>query len=101
MPSSACKNYPDINTRGDVAWYGVDEKDNDYEIYLYDASTGAIRQLTDNRTSEYDPQISDNGSVAWLGFDGQDDEIYLYNSATREIKQLTINSTYDYSPRIN
>ena len=34
---------PDINARGDVAWYGVDAKDLDYEIYLYEASTGAIK----------------------------------------------------------
>ena len=61
-----------------MVWYGVDPKDLDYEIYLYEASTGDIRPLTDNTTYDYDPQISDNRDVAWSGYDSTQTLRYIF-----------------------
>ena len=38
---------------------------NEPEIYLYEASTGNIIQLTDNTIYEYNPKISDTGDIVW------------------------------------
>jgi len=79
---------PQINDRGDVVWSEYDSpfSPRDYEIYLYEASTGITTQLTNNggntiwNGDDYHdryPQINDKGDVVWSGYDGSDYEIFI------------------------
>ena len=67
-----------INANGDIAWYGYDAG-NDFEIYLYNALTLLISQVTDNTTHDNNPMISDNGDIVWTAWDEtySDSHIYL------------------------
>ena len=60
-----------------------------------------IRQVTNNTFDDYNPQISDDGSVVWYGFDGTDSEIYIYGGTPAAVSQITNNSTDVNEPRIN
>jgi hypothetical protein len=86
---------PQINTSGDVVWYGFDG--NDTEIYLY--SDGNIIQITDNAFNDSAPQINATWDVVWNGYDGNDFEIYLYSDGN--ITQITNNAYDDWHPQIN
>ena len=58
-------------------------------IYLYDASSRAINQLTDN-SPDYEPQINGGETLYWYGIgckEGQ--EIYFYDALSRTISQIT------------
>lgn len=59
-----------------------------------------ITQLTDNSRHDYDVQISDNGSVVWVGGVTSVNEIFLYDgSSTTQLSNTnTINT---YAPQIN
>ena len=58
----------DMNEAGDVVW--VDSDGNDNEIFLYDAASGEVVQITDNDVNDYAPKINRSGDVAWQSFDG-------------------------------
>ena len=51
----------------------MDTTSYDYEIYLYDASSRAINQLTDNTVYDYEPQINERGDVVWYASDARRD----------------------------
>ena len=55
--------------------------------------------LTNNNTSDREPQISGK-NVVWIGNDGNDDEIYFYDDDSGSVLQLTDNDTYDSNPFI-
>ncbi len=57
-------------------------------------------RLTNNNTSDRDPQISGQ-NIAWIGNDGNDDEIYFYDHDNGSVTQLTDNDTYDSNPYID
>ena len=61
--------------------------------------TNANFLLTDNNTSDRNPQISGK-NVVWIGNDSNDDEIYFYNHENGSVVRLTNNDTYDSNPYI-
>jgi len=64
---------PQINNNGQVVWYDSFGS-GDYGISLYDGIQTI--QLTNNSYTPR-PKISDNGSIAWMASDGNDNEIFL------------------------
>ncbi len=59
-----------------VVWTGNDGKDD--EIYLYDAATGSVTQVTNNATADGSAKI-DGSNIVWRSLDGGDYDILLYN----------------------
>jgi hypothetical protein len=92
--------FPQISDNGDVVWIRWDG--TDYEIFLFDSSTGTTTQLTKNDFDDRYPQINASGDVVWHGGVMFDDlEIFLFNSSTGTTTQLTDNDLDDMDPQIN
>lgn len=73
-------------SNGRIVWAGFDG--NDWEIFLYDVSSGTIAQITNNNVNDLNPRI-DGNIVAYRGFDGNDDEVFSYNIASGITTQIT------------
>src|SRR4030065_243367 len=86
------KYSPDINSRGDVVWYGYDASTYNYEIYIYEASTGVTRQLSLNPDYDYNPKIGDNGNVVWFGWDNASYSyvVFLYDYANDYVSHVSV-----------
>jgi len=85
--------YYDVS--GDrVVWEAKDG--DDLDVFLYDAATETLRQLTDNGTQDESPRIH-GSNVVWVGHDGNlgpggtrdDSQIYFYDVTTGLTTQLT------------
>ncbi|MCP4710786.1 MAG: biopolymer transporter Tol, partial [Planctomycetes bacterium] len=64
---------PRINGKGHIVWQHYDG--HDYEIFLYNGSTGA--RLTDNSFDDLHPRINDSGHVVWYG----DARVFVYDGS--------------------
>ncbi len=83
-------NELDPSVHGDYVSFTSNEGDS--EIYYYSISGGSTPQkLTDNAPSDYNSQVSDN-YIAWLQWDGNDQEIMLYNLNTSAETTVTDDS---------
>jgi TolB protein len=71
--------------------------DNDWEIFLYDITTGMTTQLTDNDYDELSPR-TDSHYVVWQGFQDGEWEIFLWDGT--DIKMLSDRSAEDVGPQI-
>jgi Tol biopolymer transport system component len=61
-------SYPVINARGDVAWTGHTLDGSQSNIFLYEASSGLITNVTNSSSGSAFPgwpDLSDNGEVVW------------------------------------
>lgn len=74
------------------AWDGMD-----YEIYLYDFSTGANNPVTSNPFDDLNPVVW-NGSVAWVANPTVNPEIFLYEEG--RIIKISTDSTENAAPSI-
>ena len=71
----------------------------DWEIFLYDMTTGLIQQITNNNHDDISPQ-TDGKYVVWMACSGAGGEICIHNIATGESRQITNNTNIDSLPRI-
>ena len=69
-----------------VVWSGWD--DEDYEIYLYQISSGVTKQITSNEEDDLFPEISGD-YVVWHGREDWEWDVYLY--------QISIGKTINVS----
>ena len=96
---------PRLNENGDVVWFASDGYDglpgtgNDYEIYFYNGTSTSTTQLTDNGFDDINPQINDNGNIAWSASNGSNYEIYFYDGSTSS--QITATGNDNIDPQIN
>jgi len=78
-----------------VVWRQLDTVNNDYEIYLYDATpaTPTITRLTNNDNSDYGPSIAGT-SIAWNGYDNPTGSwrMFFYNITTATTTTVAHNS---------
>ncbi len=67
-----------------VVWHGynttTNPKDENLEIFFYDANTGVTQQLTSNSSEDRRPRI-DGDQIVWQGKVGEDWEIFRYDIA--------------------
>lgn len=87
---------PQINNRGDVAWWQYDGlgEEADAEIYSYFVEEGRTIRFTDNAFHDFHPRLNNNGDMVWYGAgcavpDNDDDEIYLYTYSSGQLEQVT------------
>jgi len=104
-------NDYDYHVSGDsVVWEGHDG--NDWEVYLYDAATDMVEQLTNNDTddklaSHYKDMATGRIYVVWSGVPGpydpldSDYEIYFYDSFAGSATRLTDNAYDDKTPQVS
>jgi beta propeller repeat protein len=93
-------NYPDTSPSIDgdyVIWQR--HVNGNWEIFLYNIASGALRPITDNAFDEIAPQIDGNYAV-WQGYVNGNWEIFLYDVASGNLRRITTNGDQDLSPRI-
>lgn len=74
--------------RGDNATIATsDANAEDYDIMLYDTRDATTYQVNNDSNDQFNPVINTN-NVAWLGFDGSDDEVFtdVVRSTTLSLK---------------
>ena len=92
---------PQISNSRMVVWHDRNSYGVDFEIYLYDESSGETTQLTDNLGDDMWPQINYDGDVAWQGHDGTRNQIYFYDHLTKNITQISETAAGGQFPKIN
>jgi hypothetical protein len=79
-----------------VVWSAYDGQD--YEIYLYNKTTG-ITQITNDTVDDLDVQIGSN--LVWRKGTGTAAEIYFYDGSTQTTRRVTNNSLEDKAPQLS
>jgi hypothetical protein len=86
---------PQINNRGDVAWWQYDGFDevSDSEIYCYQVEEKMTIRFTDNSFSDFHPKLNNRGDMVWYGDGGEfpdhDYEVFLYVYSMGYLEQVT------------
>jgi beta propeller repeat protein len=84
--------------KGDyVVWQG--RVDADWEIFVYNISSGVTTQVTDNGDDDVSPR-TDGSHVVWLGPGGSGGEIFVYDIANGITIQVTYDDRIDSPPQI-
>jgi len=94
--------YPVINARGDVAWTGHTLDWSQGDVFLYEANSGLITNVTNSSPGGGigRPDLSDNGEVVWAAWRPDfGTEIFL-RKTNGSVVQLPVNNLLN-SPRIN
>jgi hypothetical protein len=88
--------FPDIN--GDyVVWTGSEYILSEYDIYLYQISTGEVVKVSDNGNSFYANTFGDY--VSYLTYDDSSNfDVYLYQISTGQTIRITDSSENDAPP---
>jgi len=90
------QSYPAIY--GDIiVWH--DFRNYNYDIYMYDLSTGNETQVTSDKSDQWDSVIYGN-IIVWTDGRNGDYDIYIYNISTRNETQITRDESAQYSPAI-
>ncbi len=76
----------------------------DWEIFLYDVTTGVTTQITENSYDDTSPQ-TDGNNVVWLGYNRTGGEIFVYHIGdptplTSDENAITSDTNIDCSPQI-
>jgi beta propeller repeat protein len=83
---------------GDYAvWWSPSDGDDD--VYLYQISTGTVKQISDNTAADGNPQINGDYVVWESNVDG-DWEIYFYQISTDTTTQVSNNTADDTAAQI-
>jgi beta propeller repeat protein len=72
-----------------IVW--ADDRNGNFDVYLYDLATNTERQITANPAQHYFPAISGN-YIVWADDRNGNFDVYLYDLATNTERQLTNNS---------
>jgi len=104
--------YPSINENGDMVWSQKIISDTrgynimDSHIYYYDRATGTTTQISSGSFYNQNPQMSNNGTIVWEGYDTSTYvggsvpwQIYLYDGTTTT--QLTNGQCRCGHPQVN
>lgn len=85
-----------------VVWQGYDGED--WEIFLYDISSGERKPITENDYNDMSPQ-TDGTYVVWVGYNRTGGEVFLYRIGdpipiTNDANAITNDDNVDRSPQI-
>jgi len=83
--NSSYDGGPKMNNNGQIVWTGdAGETDpNDFELFLYDNSSGRTVRLTNDTYEDSEQKINDKGNIAWQSYDGEDNEMFFTKSCTQ------------------
>ena len=90
--------------RSDAAIYGdrvvwQDGRNGNWDIYMYDLSTGKETRVTDDPGDQKEPQIY-GGKIVWHDDRNGNWDIYMYDVETGEETQITDNSAPQLEPDV-
>lgn len=91
--------YPQVNEWGRVVWMTRVGPGN-WDIHAADVDGANPAVLGDSPEPEEYPRISDEGVVAWQGFDGEDWEVYSWDGRPGSPWQMTDNHVDDRWPTL-
>jgi len=90
--------YPRVAPDGRAIAYSINPN-GDWDLALYDLSTGRARALIEGPGNTEAPTWSaDGGSLAYAGDTDGDYEIYILELISGAIRQVTINAAQDRWP---
>jgi beta propeller repeat protein len=92
----SCKGYPSIYGTF-VVWH--DRRNNNYDIYGYNLSTGIEFQITMDENDQLEPAIYRN-TVVWHDKRNGSYDIYGYNLSEKEEFQITTNPYFQQFPAL-
>jgi hypothetical protein len=78
-----------------LVWYGWDGQD--FEIFMFDVTTGVTTQLTDNGYDDMSPVIWEN-TVVWEGYPAVESDIFMWQDGV--VRKISDNIEDDVKPRI-
>jgi len=95
--NSSDQVYPAIS--GDrIVWQ--DYRNGNWDVYLYDLSTGTETPITTNFSNQWSPAISGD-RIVWQDYRNGNTDIYLYDLSTGTEIPITTNSSDQYNPAIS
>jgi TolB protein len=72
---------------------------DDFELFLRDLTSGAVRQLTDNDDDDWSPSWSSDGThIAFTSNRGKNVDIYVLDLETSDTVRLTVDNGDDVYP---
>ncbi len=77
-----------------------DNRNGNYDIYMYDLATETERQITNDFEDQRDPAISGD-KIVWTDRRNGNYDIYMYDLATETERQITTDSISQYDPAIS
>lgn len=90
-----------INRSGEIAWWGPDPDNGNYEVFLYKPSTGVVRNLSNTpEVGETAVAISDNGDVAWHCYSYPAYQVYVFRRAAENVVQVSQASSTNAYPSL-
>lgn len=98
---SELNKLPQINDSNQVVWQGLatDDGGADTEIFLYKPGVG-VQRITDNDFDDFEPQINNNGVIAWRAKpENADSEVYIWNGGAQS--RVTSDDCNNLDVRIN
>lgn len=97
------ENFVRMNNNGQVVWGARLFPENiEAEIWMYDARTGELTQITDDAVYDGYPDINDEGAIVWSRWIGEAStpEIMM-RTPDGVVAQITDDPAEDWAPRIN
>jgi beta propeller repeat protein/parallel beta-helix repeat protein len=79
-----------------IVW--SDNRNGDYDIYMYDLSTSKETQISTSESDDFSPDIYGD-RIVWNDLRNENGEIYMYNLSTKKETQVTTNGLAS-SPKI-
>ncbi len=96
ITNSATQTLPAIYGNN-VVW--GDSRNGNYDIYMYNLTTGGESQITSDTADQSYPDIYGN-KIVWTDSRNGNDDIYMYNLTTGQTTQITTNTADQENPKI-
>jgi beta propeller repeat protein len=81
-----------------IVWW--DSKSGNWDIYMYDLSTGQENQITNDPSDQKEPDIF-NEIIVWEDFRNGKGDIYMYNITSGIETQITTNPRSQLLPAVD